>query len=145
MGYSIFSQSHLHLVGCKTNGQRRMVLINFQKVFDTINHKILLKKCVLLDFQQLNCLFSWFELYLRLPVFKWVSKINCCKDQLWSSTTIDRAFLAGRVPPLSKNLPIHSPRKILPQDDSMEKWTWGPKQKSLQYLILIYIIPYAHL
>ena len=44
MGYSIFSHSHLHLVECKTNGQRRMVLINLQKAFDIINHKILFKK-----------------------------------------------------------------------------------------------------
>ena len=47
MGYSIYSHSHLHLVGCKTNGERRMVLINLQKTFDIINHKILLKKNVL--------------------------------------------------------------------------------------------------
>ena len=50
MGYSSFSHSHLHLVGCKTNGQRRMVLINLQKEFDIINHKIFWKKCILLGF-----------------------------------------------------------------------------------------------
>ena len=44
MGYSVYSHSHLHLVRCKTNGDRRMVLINLQKTFDIINHKILLKK-----------------------------------------------------------------------------------------------------
>ena len=44
MDYSIFSHSHLHLVGCKTNGQIGMVLINLQKAFDIINHKILFKK-----------------------------------------------------------------------------------------------------
>ena len=46
MGYSVYSHSHLHLVRCKTNGDRRMVLINLQKTFDIINHKILLKKNV---------------------------------------------------------------------------------------------------
>ena len=50
MGYSIFSHSHLHLVGCKTNGQRRMALINLQKEFDIINRKIFWKKCILLGF-----------------------------------------------------------------------------------------------
>ena len=55
----------LHLVGCKTNDQRGMVFTNLQKAFDIINHKILLKKCIPLDFQQLSCLFSWFELYLK--------------------------------------------------------------------------------
>ena len=76
MVYLIFSHSYLHLVGCKTNGQRTMILINLQETFDIMNHKILLKKCILLDFQQHNCLVSWFELYIYLPVFKWVSKIN---------------------------------------------------------------------
>ena len=44
MGYSIYTHTHLHLVGCKTNGERRMVLINLQNTFDIINHKTLLKK-----------------------------------------------------------------------------------------------------
>ena len=34
----------LNLVGCKTNDQKGMVVINLQKAFDSINHKILLKK-----------------------------------------------------------------------------------------------------
>ena len=46
MGYSIFSHSHLPLVGYKTNGQRRLVLIRLQNAFDIINQKILLKKNV---------------------------------------------------------------------------------------------------
>ena len=100
----------------------------YNKAFDIINHKFYWKKFILLDFQQLNHSFSWFELYLCLPVFKWVSKINCCKYQLWSSATIDRDFLAGGVPPLAKNLLIPPPGKILPQGDSKEKWTWGQKK-----------------
>ena len=44
MDYSIFSHSHLHLVGCKTNGQRKMVLTNVLKEFYIINHKTLLEK-----------------------------------------------------------------------------------------------------
>ena len=44
MGYSIFSHSYLPLVGYKTNGQRRLVLIRLQNAFDIINQKILLKK-----------------------------------------------------------------------------------------------------
>ena len=44
MDYSIFTYSHLHLVHFKANDQRRMVLIDLQKAFDIINHKILLKK-----------------------------------------------------------------------------------------------------
>ena len=44
MGCSIFSHSHLRLVGCKTDVQRRLVLIRLQNAFDIINQKILLKK-----------------------------------------------------------------------------------------------------
>ena len=54
-----------------------MVLINSQKTFDIINHKILLKKSVFCwIFSLLNCLISRFESYLYLPVFKRVSKVN---------------------------------------------------------------------
>ena len=79
MGRSILSHNHLHLVGRKANGQRRMALINLQKAFDIINHKILLRKMYSVGFsatQLLGFLVSWFESYLCLPVFNWVSEIN---------------------------------------------------------------------
>ena len=44
----------LHLVGCKTNDQRGMVLINLQKAFDIINHKILLKKMYSVEFSAIG-------------------------------------------------------------------------------------------
>ena len=66
MDYSIFSHSHLHLVGCKTNGQIGMVLINLQKAFDIINHKILLKKMYSVGFSatQLLSFLVWVVLLL---------------------------------------------------------------------------------
>ena len=85
MGYSIFSPSHLHLVGCKTNGQRRLVLINLQKAFDIINHKILFKKMYstkflenqLLDFLVwVVPLFTSFQLNIKNK-FSNVASTNC--------------------------------------------------------------------
>ena len=99
MGYSIFSHNHIRLVGCKINYPRRMILVNLHLTSKTT--KSYWKKCILLDFQRLNWLLSWFELYLCLPVFTWVSKINFCKNQLRSSTTIDKAVLVERVPQLA--------------------------------------------
>ena len=97
MGYSIFSHSHLQLVGCKTNGRRRMVLINY-----ILHHKPqnLVEKNVffwifsnsVVCFLGLSC--------TSVPLFTWVSKINCCKYQLRSSAKIDRAFIAGGIPQL---------------------------------------------
>ena len=116
MGYSIFSHSHLHLVGCKTNGQRRMVLINLQKSFDIINHKIKNVFCWIFS----NSV-AWF-LGLRLAsVYQFSSQnqkqiLQCCKYQLQSSTTFDRVFPAGRVHPLAKNFLITPPGKIPPVD-----------------------------
>ena len=54
-----------------------MVCINLQKAFDIINRKILLKKKIFCwVFSLLICLVSWFESYLSIPIFKWVSKVN---------------------------------------------------------------------
>ena len=116
MGYSIFSHGLLHLVGCKTNGQRRMALINLQKAFDIINHKILLKKMFSVGFSanQLLGFLVWV-----VPVYQFSSEyqkwiLQCCMYQLQSSTTIDRVYFAGGVPPLGKNLLIPPPGKISP-------------------------------
>ena len=83
MGYSIYSHSHLHLVGCKTNGERRMVLINLQKTFDIINHKILLKKNVGFSATQLLGFLVWVvHLFTSFQVsiknkFSNVASTNC--------------------------------------------------------------------
>ena len=129
MGYSIFSHSHLHLVGCKSNGQGRMVLMNLQKAFDIINQKTLLKKCVLLDFQQLNCLVSWFESYFCLPVFKWVSKINSPLLQVptaeWHNNQQD--FPCCGSPPASQKFAHPPTGKIPPVDSSRHTTTTTTK------------------
>ena len=113
MGYSIFSHSHVHLVGYKTNGQRRMVLINLQKPFDIKKHKILFKNVLCWIFS--NSI-AWFLGLSHTSVSNEYEKqiLECCKYQLRSSTTIDRVFLAGGVPPLAKTLLIPPPEKISP-------------------------------
>ena len=64
------------------------------------------KKCVLLDFQLLNCLVSWFELYLCLPVFKWVSKIKSEFSNVASTDYVVSQQLTGfpcwGIPPTSQ-------------------------------------------
>ena len=109
MDYSIFSHSHLHLVRCKTNGQRWIVLINLQKAFDIINHKTLLKKNVFCWI--FSSSITWSLDLSRTSVYQFSSEYQkyipqCCKYKLRSSTTIEKAFLAGGVPPLAKNLLI---------------------------------------
>lgn len=52
---------------------RGMILIIFQKVFDTIKHKITLRKMSPVDF--LTASVAWFELHLFIGIFKWVSNI----------------------------------------------------------------------
>ena len=103
MGYSIFSHGLLHLVGWKTNGRRRMVLINLQKAFDIINHKILLQKTYSVGFSanQLLGFLVWV-----VPAYQFSSEyqkwtLQCCKYQRQSSTTFDRVYFTGGVPPLA--------------------------------------------
>ena len=117
MGYSIFNHGLLHLVGWKTNGRRRMVLINLQKAFDIINHKILLQKTYSVGFSanQLLGFLVWV-----VPAYQFSSEyqkwtLQCCKYQRQSSTTFDRVYFTGEVPPLAKNLLIPPPGKILPR------------------------------
>ena len=116
MGYSIFSHSHLHLVGCKTNGQKSMVLINLQKPFDIINHKIKNVFCWIFS----NSV-AQFPGLSRASVYQFSSQnqkqtLKCWKYQLQSSATIDRVFPAGRVHPLAKNFLIPPSGKISPVD-----------------------------
>ena len=85
MGYSIFSHSHLPLVGYKTNGQRRLVLIRLQNAFDIINQKILLKKMYSLGLSVTKllgfliwvvALFTSFQVSIKNK-FSNVSSTNC--------------------------------------------------------------------
>ena len=92
MGYSIFSHSHLHLVECETNGQRKMVIVNLQKAFDIINHTILLKKMYSVGFSATQLL-GFLVWAIALFTSFQVSIKNKWKYQLWSSTTIERVSL----------------------------------------------------
>ena len=114
MGYSIFSHSHLHLVECETNGQRKMVLVNLQKAFDIINHTILLKKMYSVGFSATQllgflvwaiALFTSFQVSIKNKFYN-VGSTNCGVAQQ------SRGFPCCRSPPLAKNLLIPPPGKI---------------------------------
>ena len=118
MGYSTFSHSHLHLVGCKANGQRRMVLINLQKAFDIINHEILLKNVYSVGFlvTQLFGFLVWvvppftsFQGNIKNK-FSNVASTNCEVAQ--QSTGFS---LLGQSPQLVKNFLISPLGKIPPR------------------------------
>ena len=84
MGYSCFCHSHLHLVGCKTNSQRKMVLNNLQKPFDIINHKILLKKMYFVGISatQLLVFLVWFvPLFTSLQISKKIKLLQIVAQQ----------------------------------------------------------------
>ena len=105
MGYSIFSQTHLHVVGHEKNGQRRMILVNLQKAFEKdINHTILLKKMHSVGFSATQllaflvwavALFTSFQVSIKNK-FSNVGNTNCGVAQksrgfpCWGTSTLHK-------------------------------------------------------
>ena len=120
MGYSNFSHNHLYLVGCETNGLRRMFLVNLQKAFNIINHKILKKMLsVTLSATQLFgflvwvvALFTIFEVSIKNE-FSNVASTDCGVAQqstgfpCWGSPPTSQNF--AHSPHLEKLTPVDSP------------------------------------
>ena len=120
MGYSIFSHSHLHLVGCETNGQRRMVLVNLQKAFGILNHTILMKKMYPVGFSVTHslgflvwvvALFTSLQVSIKNKFFN-VASTNCEVAQqsrgfpCWGSPTTSQTFAHS---PTGKSFPSWLP------------------------------------
>ena len=61
----------------------RMILIDLQKAFDTINHDILLKQMSALRFSDRSI--NWFQLYLSMEVFYKMFKANIL---VWRKLTV---------------------------------------------------------